>query len=106
MTLTIDVVNHALGKPSITRSTPNVFHTKFRQFVDNVIRRAEVAVPMLLITASYIMRSKNFIYISKPDWAFERVFLGALVVATKVDSISDPSRTSLTDLRSIITTFR
>jgi len=84
--LTIDVVNYSFGRPPLDRGRPtyrNTFHVKFRQLVDMVIYRAEVTVPMLLVTAVYIARSKPFIQIAQPNWAFERVFLGALVVASK-----------------------
>lgn len=104
--LTIDVVNHGLGRPPNKRgrsASRNIFHTKFHNFVDNLVHRAQVTVPMLLVTAAYITRARPFISIARPDWAFERVFLGALIVATKV-SLSYPYYSSkLTDLRSTTT---
>jgi len=38
---------------------------------------------MLLVTAVYITRCKPLLCIARPEWALERVFLGALVVASK-----------------------
>ncbi|KAF9652888.1 hypothetical protein BDM02DRAFT_2386955 [Thelephora ganbajun] len=84
---TIDVVNHGLGH----RSSPqrgrlpnrNNSNFKFRHFVHSVLHRAQCMVPTLLAAAIYIARAKPFITIAKSEWAFERVFLGALVCATK-----------------------
>lgn len=80
-------MNHGLGRPPTKRgraSTRNVFHIKFRHFVDTIIKRAEATVPMLLATIAYVARAKAVIAIAKPDWAYERVFLGSLVLACKV----------------------
>jgi len=85
---TIDVVNHGLGHRSSSQRgrlpDRNNSNLKFRHFVHSVICRAQCAVPALLTTAIYIARAKPYITIAKPEWAFERVFLGALVCATKV----------------------
>lgn len=85
---TIDVVNHGLGHRSSSQRgrlpDRNNTHFKFRHFVHSVICRAQCTVPTLLAAAIYIGRAKPYITIAKPEWAFERVFLGALVCATKV----------------------
>lgn len=81
--LTIEVVNFGLGRPPLDRVRDAV-HVRFRDFVYTVVQRAEVTVSMLLVTAAYIIRSKPLIYIPLPAWAFERVFFGALIVASKV----------------------
>lgn len=84
---TIDVVNHGLGhRPSPRGRLPdrNNSNFKFRHFVHSVICRAQCTVPTLLVAAIYITRAKPYITIAKPEWALERVFLGALVCATKV----------------------
>jgi len=83
---TIDVVNHGLGHRPCPRgrmSDRNNSNLKFRQFVHSVICRAQCTVSALLVAAIYIARAKPYITIAKPEWAFERVFLGALVCATK-----------------------
>lgn len=43
---------------------------------------------MLLATAAYITRSTLVMCIAKPDWAYERVFLGSLMLASKVKILS------------------
>lgn len=82
---TIDVVNHGLGhRPSPRGRLPDRSNIKFRHFVHSVICRAQCTVPTLLCASIYIARAKPYITIAKPEWAFERVFLGALICATKV----------------------
>lgn len=85
---TVDVVNHGLGHRSSSQRgrllDRNNSNLKFRHFVHSVICRAHCTVPTLLAAAVYIVRAKPYITIAKPEWAFERVFLGALVCATKV----------------------
>jgi len=58
----------------------------FKRFVWDVVRRASVRTPTLLITLVYITRAKPYLHIETEDWACERVFLGALMVASKVCS--------------------
>jgi hypothetical protein len=58
--------------------------------VNNVLLRAEVEVPVVLATLVYLNRAKGHLHIALEEWANERVFLGALITASKV---SFPSRT-------------
>jgi hypothetical protein len=58
-------------------------HAKFTTFVTNVIARAEVTTPTLLASLVYIDRAKPHLHIALEEWALERVFLGALIVASK-----------------------
>jgi 4-hydroxybenzoate polyprenyltransferase len=82
---TIDVVNYGLGhRPSPRGRLSDRSNIKFRHFVHSVICRAQCTVPTLLTASIYIARAKPYITIAKPEWAFERVFLGALICATKV----------------------
>ena len=62
----------------------------FKRFVWDVIRRASVKTPVLLATLVYITRATPHLRIETEDWACERVFLGALVVASKVCFPIDP----------------
>jgi len=55
----------------------------FKRFVWDVIRRASVKMPVLLITLVYITRARPHLHIETEDWACERVFLGALMTASK-----------------------
>ncbi|KAI9069661.1 hypothetical protein FKP32DRAFT_1586715 [Trametes sanguinea] len=82
-----ETVDYALGRPSsstrgrsISRHTE---HSKFLKFVTDVIYKAEVKVPALLVTLVYINRAKPHIQIALEQWANERVFLGALILANK-----------------------
>lgn len=52
----------------------------------DVIHKAEIKVPALLVTLAYIDRAKPHLQIALEQWACERVFLGALIVANKVCS--------------------
>jgi len=47
-------------------------------------------MPVLLATLVYITRAKPHLHIETEDWACERVFLGALMVASKVCPSADP----------------
>ncbi|KAH9900756.1 hypothetical protein C8Q73DRAFT_662322 [Cubamyces lactineus] len=82
-----ETVDYALGRPSssargrsLSRHTE---HSKFLKFVSDVIYKAEVKVPALLVTLVYINRAKPHIQIALEQWANERVFLGALILANK-----------------------
>ena len=56
----------------------------FATLVHNVLYRAEVEFPTVLVTLAYLDRAKPHLQIALEEWANERVFLGALVVASKV----------------------
>jgi len=62
----------------------------FKRFVWDVVRRASVKMPVLLTTLVYITRAEPHLNIETEDWACERVFLGALMAASKVRSSIDP----------------
>ncbi|KAJ7885748.1 hypothetical protein B0H14DRAFT_2434359 [Mycena olivaceomarginata] len=75
-----ETVNHAFGRPSTFRSPRS---HKFTNFVSNILSRAEIAAPTLLVTLVYIARARSHLSIALEQWALERVFLGALIVASK-----------------------
>jgi hypothetical protein len=52
--------------------------------VNNVLARAEVELPVVLATLVYLNRAKPHLHIALEEWANERVFLGALITASKV----------------------
>ncbi|KAJ7029163.1 hypothetical protein C8F04DRAFT_931673, partial [Mycena alexandri] len=52
-------------------------------FVSNVLARAEVAAPAVLTALVYIARARPHLSIALEEWALERVFLGAIIVASK-----------------------
>ena len=83
---TINAVNTALGYQSTAwnRASSGSRRVPFNRFVSDVIRRATVKMPVLLTTLVYVTRAKSHLHIETEDWACERVFLGALMVASKV----------------------
>jgi hypothetical protein len=48
-----------------------------------MLERAEVTMPTLLVALVYVQRAKPHLHIGLEQWALERVFLGALIVASK-----------------------
>ncbi|KAG2150734.1 uncharacterized protein EDB93DRAFT_1141910 [Suillus bovinus] len=89
----VDTVNYAMGRPSSSsRRGRSVSrrpeHTKFTTFVSNVLTRAEVTLPTLLVSLVYINRAKPHLQIALEEWACERVFLGAVMIASKFSNDS------------------
>jgi len=85
----VDTVDYALGRPSSSRKQVwRPEHIKFAEFVASMLERAEVTMPTLLVTLVYIQRAKFHLHIGLEQWALERVFLGALIVASKVGRLS------------------
>ena len=86
---TTKAVDTALGYQSTAwnRAPSGSRRVPFNRFVWDVIRRASVKMPVLLTTLVYITRAKSHLHIETEDWACERVFLGALMVASKVCSL-------------------
>lgn len=81
-----ETVDYAMGRPSSSRgrsSSRQEYHTSFLNFVTNVLTKAEVKVPVLLVALVYIDRAKPHLQIALEQWACERVFLGALILANK-----------------------
>jgi hypothetical protein len=77
-----------MNRPSTSRGRSAKRHTlesQFAIFVDNVITRAEVSMATLLSSLVYIDRAKPHLHIALEEWALERVFLGALMAASKVN---------------------
>ncbi|KIM48577.1 hypothetical protein M413DRAFT_59431, partial [Hebeloma cylindrosporum] len=83
----VETVDYAMRRPTSSssrgRSSRRPEHTKFTAFVNTVLSRAEVTMPTLLATFVYIDRAKPHLHIGLEQWALERVFLGALIVASK-----------------------
>ncbi|KAF7367533.1 Cyclin N-terminal domain-containing protein [Mycena sanguinolenta] len=75
-----EAVNAAFGRPMGFRTAHS---RKFTHFVSNVLSRAEVTPATLLVTLVYIARSRHHLSIALEKWALERVFLGALIIASK-----------------------
>ncbi|KAJ7713938.1 hypothetical protein B0H16DRAFT_1341022, partial [Mycena metata] len=65
------------------RRTRCPYTPRFTRFVANVLFRAAVTPPTLLTALVYIHRARPHLFIAVEEWALERVFLGALIVASK-----------------------
>ncbi|KAJ7100057.1 hypothetical protein B0H15DRAFT_770671 [Mycena belliarum] len=81
-----EAVDHALGRAPAPRgrsATRSPLHTKFTAFVSTILSRAEVAPGTLLTALVYVARARPHLSIALEEWALERVFLGALIVASK-----------------------
>ncbi|KAJ6563694.1 hypothetical protein DFH09DRAFT_1035301 [Mycena vulgaris] len=74
-----ETVEYALGRTP-TRSP---YLPKFTAFVRTVLSRAEVTPPTLLTALVYVARARPHLSIAIEEWALERVFLGALIAASK-----------------------
>ncbi|KAJ7845712.1 hypothetical protein B0H14DRAFT_3138994 [Mycena olivaceomarginata] len=72
-----ETVNFALELPMTSSSSA------FSRLVARVLRRGDVEMRVILVTLVYVDRAKPHLQISRPDWIHHRVFLGALVVASK-----------------------
>ncbi|EKM54987.1 uncharacterized protein PHACADRAFT_160926 [Phanerochaete carnosa HHB-10118-sp] len=82
----VETVDYAMGRPSSSRgrsSSRQQQHSTFLNFVNNLLTKAEVKVPVLLVALVYIDRAKPHLQIALEQWACERVFLGALILANK-----------------------
>jgi hypothetical protein len=89
----VETVDFAMGRPSSSRGrspSRRPEHAKFTTFVTNVITRAEITTPTLLASLVYIDRAKPHLHIALEEWALERVFLGSIIVASKVSSNLSP----------------
>lgn len=66
------------------RGPRSPLHTTFAEFATSVIQRSQVTLPIILVALIYIERSRPHLFVELEQWACERIFLGALVVASKV----------------------
>ncbi|KAJ7608263.1 hypothetical protein FB45DRAFT_806440 [Roridomyces roridus] len=85
-----ETVDYAMGRPSSRGRTayrsPHI--DKFTSFVSTVIERAEVSTATLLVTLVYVARVRPHLSIALEQWALERIFLGALICASKYSNDS------------------
>lgn len=84
----VETVNYAMSRPSSSSHAVSISRqaevAKFATFAANVITRAEVSMSTILGTLVYIDRAAPHLDITLEEWAHERVFLGALICASKV----------------------
>ncbi|KAJ7809807.1 hypothetical protein B0H13DRAFT_556935 [Mycena leptocephala] len=74
-----DTVDYAFGQPSASPSQL----PSFTRFVSSTLSYADVAPATLLVALVYIARARPHLSIALAQWARERVFLGALIAASK-----------------------
>ncbi|KAJ7850720.1 hypothetical protein B0H13DRAFT_2086678 [Mycena leptocephala] len=77
-----ETVDHAMRRTVPSRPS-RTYLPKFHTLVSTVLSRAEVTAPTLLVSLVYIQRARPHLCISLEEWALERVFLGALICASK-----------------------
>jgi hypothetical protein len=84
----VDTVDYAMGRPASSSrrrsAAPRPEYIKFINFVTDVITRAEITTPVVLASLVYMDRAKPHLHIALEEWALERVFLGAIIIASKV----------------------
>ena len=84
---TVNVVEFALDIPTSSSrgrsTTRNNKYTEFAQFASDIIERAETTVSDILVALVYIQRSRPYLSVQTEEWAVHRVFLGALITASK-----------------------
>ncbi|KAJ7481025.1 hypothetical protein B0H11DRAFT_1724709 [Mycena galericulata] len=80
-----ETVDYAIGRPPTSSSSRvnSPYHAPFTSFVSTVLTRAEVATPTVLVALVYAARARPHLCIALEQWALERVFLGALILASK-----------------------
>lgn len=70
--------------PRSRRGLRSPLRTSFAEFATRVIQRSQVTLPIILVALVYIEHARPHLFIELEQWACERIFLGALVVASKV----------------------
>ena len=84
---TVEVVDFALDLPTTSTRGRSLArkdkHAEFTEFVAGVLERAEVTLSDILVTLIFIQRAKPYLSVQSEDWALHRVFLGALIIASK-----------------------
>jgi len=85
---TVDAVDFAMRRPSTSTPSGTYKYAPFTEFVSNVLYRSEVKIPVVLTALTYIARAKRSLSIALEQWACERVFLGALILASKYSNDS------------------
>ncbi|KAJ7268090.1 hypothetical protein B0H12DRAFT_1010092 [Mycena haematopus] len=63
--------------------SPSPYRAPFTTFATTVLSRAEVSPATLLVALVYVFRARPHLSIALEQYALERVFLGALIVASK-----------------------
>ncbi|KAF9651710.1 hypothetical protein BDM02DRAFT_3184226 [Thelephora ganbajun] len=89
---TTDVAAHALNLEPTEKMRSGLLalsdkmhnkHCDFKQFVSNVIRRSRTHIPTVLVALLYLKRARLHLDVPPLGWILHRLFLGALILATK-----------------------
>jgi len=106
----VDTVDYAMNRPSTSVGRRSASHktetAAFTTFVTNVLTRAEVTIPVVLASLVYVDRAKPHLHIALEEWACERVFLGAVMLASKVTTIVVPSCLAILTFFSLLVSQR
>nr|GAT57050.1 predicted protein [Mycena chlorophos] len=79
-----ETVDYSMGRTHQSRGRRNSpFLASFTTFATNVLTRAEVTPATVLVSLVYISRARPHLSIALEEWALERVFLGAIIAASK-----------------------
>lgn len=81
---TCETVDLALGRNPRSSGSARASRKSHHQFVTDLIHRAEVKIPVVLVALVYIDRARSHLEIAIDQYAFERVFMGGLILANKV----------------------
>ncbi|KAJ7445271.1 hypothetical protein FB451DRAFT_1055677 [Mycena latifolia] len=74
-----ETVAFVMGRPPFASQVKR----EFASFVSTVLARAEVSTPTVLTALVYVARARPHLSIALEQWAHERVWLGALIAASK-----------------------
>ncbi|KAJ7612984.1 hypothetical protein FB45DRAFT_802915 [Roridomyces roridus] len=76
-----EVVDDALACAGVKSSSSS--RSRFASFISKVLSRADVTPPTVLVALAYLDRAAPYLCIGRAEWADERVFLGAIICASK-----------------------
>jgi hypothetical protein len=87
--IVVDAVDTALVRSMIPRGMDRSESTRvsnFNRFTWNFLQKASARMSAILVTLVYLTRAKKHLRIEAEDRAYERVLLGAFIVASKYSS--------------------
>lgn len=93
MSTTIETVDFALGLPTSIPRPPT--RRPFLQLTLAVIQKSRINSSVVLVTLVYLERARTRLRICDQRWAYERMLIGALVLATKVVLAPNSTHTAI-----------
>lgn len=97
----VEAVDYAFSRPTASSSSKERgrsarrHEANFANFVTRVVSNADVKMPVIATALVYIERARRHLQIALEEWACERVFLGAIIVASKVRLIMSTTSAEL-----------